>query len=935
MTNFSINFIFPWLLLLIVPFAVVTFITYFRHPKKHRRNRNRIVSIVLHLIVVVMATLVLSGLTFSYDKPNEENEIILLVDMSHSSVDQEEEKIDFVKQAVEESGSMFKVGIVLFGRDQIEAARLSYDHERVVEDFEDTIDGGDLPDDSATNIAGAVNFTKELFMRPKTAKIVIISDGIETDGNAIAAIKNASAEGIKVDTVYFPNGNEKNPEVMISGVERPDYNVGLGEEFKLKVNLKSSVSGDGKITFKDVFSGDEETTQIPVTFEKGEQTVEISHKFLLPGLHELTFDLETASTNDTEMRNNTYVSYMYLEEFTEVLVLERNAGEGKDITNLLRVNNVNVTCVNVYDDPENVPKTLEALRAYDEVILVNISNADMTNEFMPIGFDKILKEYVETVGGGLLTVGGSDGSGNANMYNSADLKNTVYQQLLPVNAINYTPPVGVMFIIDKSGSMSSDVSLGDETISKLEAAKRGAKASLLTLEARDWGGVMSLDDSVDTEINLTPMTKEYELRTAIDAIELGGGTAFSWAIKKASEALTACKMVQKRHIILVTDGMPSDDFDTYSALVKEKYEKEGITLSVVGIGVEGEARSAMEKLVSDEYGHGRFYGIDSSNIAELGAKMREDLNVPEITSYEPGEYKVEVNVTNSISYGVNFDNLPMLGGYYGTQAKDGANVILYAPYETPLYAQWKYGEGSVGSFMCDFGASSWSKDFASSLDGQLMFLKMVQALFPTRSIRDTGISASIREDNYTTNVSIYTKLGEGETVKVSVDGPFDFPIDPLFPSAEDGFSRVSFEIDAPGVYEIYVSKINASGVEVEGVHFKAYRSFAFSKEYDTFVDADEHDAFLSTMASSGKGNLITDTVDEQTGTPISLTDQIYKIYDEFEKYINVVIDPRAVLLIIALVLFLLDIAVRKFKFKWPHEIVKEVKIKKQLKNENK
>ena len=34
-------------------------------------------------------------------------------------------------------------------------------------------------------------------------------------------------------------------------------------------------------------------------------------------------------------------------------------------------------------------------------------------------------------------------------------------------------------------------------------------------------------------------------------------------------------------------------------------------------------------------------------------------------------------------------------------------------------------------------------------------------------------------------------------------------------------------------------------------------------------------------------------------------------------------DPRVAFAIVIIVLFLLDVAVRKFKFKWPHEIVRE------------
>ena len=39
-------------------------------------------------------------------------------------------------------------------------------------------------------------------------------------------------------------------------------------------------------------------------------------------------------------------------------------------------------------------------------------------------------------------------------------------------------------------------------------------------------------------------------------------------------------------------------------------------------------------------------------------------------------------------------------------------------------------------------------------------------------------------------------------------------------------------------------------------------------------------------------------------------------------------DPRIIFLILTIIFVLLDIAVRKFKFKWPHELIRERKMKK-------
>ena len=57
-------------------------------------------------------------------------------------------------------------------------------------------------------------------------------------------------------------------------------------------------------------------------------------------------------------------------------------------------------------------------------------------------------------------------------------------------------------------------------------------------------------------------------------------------------------------------------------------------------------------------------------------------------------------------------------------------------------------------------------------------------------------------------------------------------------------------------------------------------------------------------------------------------DDPWSIFSDFVTRLNRTYDPRLVLMIVAMILFLLDIAVRKFKFKWLHEIIREYKEKK-------
>ena len=55
---------------------------------------------VLHLVIMVFCITVLSGMYFTYDTPNTNNEVLILVDMSYSNSDNSDMKDDFVKSVI-------------------------------------------------------------------------------------------------------------------------------------------------------------------------------------------------------------------------------------------------------------------------------------------------------------------------------------------------------------------------------------------------------------------------------------------------------------------------------------------------------------------------------------------------------------------------------------------------------------------------------------------------------------------------------------------------------------------------------------------------------------------------------------------------------------------------------------------------------------------
>ena len=144
MSDFHITFANPWLLFLLVPAFAVTLIWYFKINKKYRRTRNRIISVVLHLVVTLIATTLLAGMRFEYKVANQNNEIILLVDVSESENFSEEERDEFVGTVLNQSRfDNYKVGVVTFGFDQKYAVPLTYDVNGIFSAYV----AADLPDD--------------------------------------------------------------------------------------------------------------------------------------------------------------------------------------------------------------------------------------------------------------------------------------------------------------------------------------------------------------------------------------------------------------------------------------------------------------------------------------------------------------------------------------------------------------------------------------------------------------------------------------------------------------------------------------------------------------------------------------------------------------------------------------------------------------------
>ena len=897
MLNFQVNYTHPWWLLLIPLAVICTLVPYFKLNKRYRCTRNRISSIVLHLLASVLAINLLAGISFSYELPNEGNEVILLVDVTDSNVTTREEKDNFILSVLGLCEEDCKVGIVKFGFDQVHAAEFSRDVEQVYEDYLTAED----PDVTATNLADALKFAAGLFNNPQTAKIVVLSDGVETDNTAVSVIKGIAADGIKVDTLCFPNPEED--EVQIVSINIPEQHIVSGGSVGMEITVRSNLGKGEHDMHLTLYGNGQAVAMMPVTITKQEQVIPVSFEIEGYGLHEISFEL--SSGEDTDKRNNTYRTYIHLQKFENVLLIERNEGESAMMQDILR-DYFQVTDLSIEEDLAKIPQDISAMAAFEQVILVNIAYSDM-----PAGFEELLNRYVYDLGGGLFTVGGENDMINGKLvphaYNRNDMEqSTYYKQMLPVNVVDYTPPIAVMIVVDCSASMSSG---------KLEAAKLGAEACLDALNDRDFCGIMSFRTDASEELQVLPVSQRETILEAIRKVDFeqsaSGGTQFRPAIMQAGRALATIQNVERKHIIMVTDGNPGDTYEEYLPYIEDNMA-DGITMSIVTVDI---ATGLMEKMEQTATaGGGKFYNVAAGAIDTIPQVMQQDLALEAIAEIQYGEdFIPRIHDKTAVVADLEQGDIPPLGSYYGSVAKKDAVVPLMGEY-VPIYAQWKYGNGNVGSFMSELNGQ-WSGQFMESFVGETILVNIVENLFPSRELRSDELEYEFKTDNYTTQLNVHG-APEGHQIKVTVM-PITDEVEALFPDgisvkqAEDN-RRFTFVIKDPGVYRITITQIDESGNTVTEI--KDHLSFSYSQEYNAFPDRQPIGAeLMALLATDGKGVVITDPV---------------QVYESFEKTIKLSYDPRIVFLILVIVCVLLDIAVRKFKFKWPHELVREYKLKK-------
>ena len=438
----------PLLLLLLLLLPILYY--GYRRSLVDLSRTQRIISLAIRALIIVL--LILSVADVQYLKTDDELAVIFLADLSDSISEDGLKKVgDYINESLKSRSKSQQTGIIAFTdkaeilRDFRDESEEEFDLAQVKKTWlEADEDAGD-----ATNIAQAIEMAWGVFPANANKRIVLLTDGVETQGDAIHTGLRGKDFGVQVDTVPIYPSDE--PEVMVQRIEAPAQ-VKQGAPFNLEVLIHSNHEDIAEVRlFKNKF----EVAKQEVRLAEGENRVMFTQTSTESGT--LTYDAICRTTKDTRYDNNRALGLVTVTGKPKVLLIDENESQARYLTRALEDAEIRVDVRNGL----GVPSELADLQNYDLVIFSDVP-ANRLNERQM----ERIRTYVQDLGGGFMMLGSENSFGLGGYYK------TPIEEILPVRTDTEkkkeTPSLALVLVIDKSGSMGGI---------KIELAKVAARSA--------------------------------------------------------------------------------------------------------------------------------------------------------------------------------------------------------------------------------------------------------------------------------------------------------------------------------------------------------------------------------------------------------------------------------------------------------------------------
>ncbi len=873
----NISFDNPYLLLLAIPLVLVLVIPYFISRSKDNRSPRWLASLIIHLTIAAAFALAAAGLV--HTTVMTRTKVYILADVSYSS-NRNLDKIDeYIAKINDNLPPNSRLGIVCFGNNT-EIITSSGEAIRSVKEAD--------VDDSGTNIAAAINEVSTYFSEGELKRIILITDGFDTtaDGTVAAAVENAVAKDIKIDAVYLDNNlKDGEAEVQISDVKYTKSTY-LDHETSLSMVVEANTACDVMLDLYVKGPGYSDYTQINRTVMRADVGMNIAG-FELPTNVSGVFDykVELTSNSDTSPYNNIYTFTQSVAGKKNILLITGNPEDTSEFSYLYgRDASIDTYLIGALN--KDIPYTVEALSRYDEIIVssVDIREINNINAFIDSA-DAVISQY----GKSLITFG------DLHMQNTEDPVFAKFEELLPVSFGNANKDARLYtIVIDISRSMYY------ARPRQLLAAKDSAAKLVSILDDDDYVAFVTL--AGESRVELTPTRLgdcREELYQKIQGVSANQGTFIGEALDMAYDLMRDLDFEEKQ-VMLLSDGKTYTHEPEDAGEVAAKMKESDIYLSTVAVlnhaPQSGHTRNCAFLSDLALAGGGVFYElIYEDRISELVfATIGDQLTESVI------EGKTDVNVESYHDEALEgILNIPAVYGYVNSKQKLDATMVLSVDYRknskttvaVPLYSYRDHGNGRVATFTSDISGdwlSEWDDEFKIKFFGNVL-----ETNTPTERI-DYPYELNFEHLGSRSTVEISpTYLNPKAKAKIKITSPDGKVTEQQLVFDLNKYST-SFDTPKVGRYHIEITYSYGNHSFVSNTYYNV----PYGPEYDAFAVYDVASIY---DFMRGNGRVSTDG-------DISLENDKADVAT-YER------DFKAPLLILAVVLFVIDVFIRKFSWR--------------------
>nr|WP_285841852.1 VWA domain-containing protein [Sutcliffiella horikoshii] len=621
---------------------------------------------------------------------------VFLVDQSDSVKRVEGEILSSINEAIKQKRDEDNYSIVTFS----EKPKL----ERSFTNQQETVQQLSVNENPQfTNLEEGLKFAASYIPDDQKGRIVLMTDGVETNGNSAKQSTFFSGRNIELDAMAFQPPFVE--DVSLQSFHTPQSSF-EGEAVPFQIGLEANVDTTATL---HITQNNETIIKEEIVVSKGTNNYSYSIPLTNPGLY--TFKAEIFPEQDKIVENNISHSLTQVSGQPKVLMVDQD-GAGDNVFRALDASGWKVDRIH----PSLLPTTLSGFLAYESIIFHNISGHLLSGTQM-----ELIETAVKDFGIGFTMTGGNESYGLGGYFQ------TPIEKILPVDmdvkGKKEIPSLGLIIVLDRSGSMMGE---------KFELAKEAAARSVELLKEEDTFGFIAFDTEPWAVVETEPIQNKEEVIESIRSTALGGGTDIFPALNQAYEQLNEMDL-KRKHIILLTDGQSNDG--PYEEIIEEGLTN-NVTLSTVAIGGDADT-SLLEELAG--MGTGRFY------------EVYEASSVPSILSRETAlttKTYIEDNphvptVYGGYDWSKRFENgTPFLNTYIATTLKTRAEQIIASEKEDPVLARMNYGLGRTIAWTSDV-SGAWSGGFPSWDEWTAFWNDMVTWSLPSYEQGAYDISTSV------------------------------------------------------------------------------------------------------------------------------------------------------------------------------------------------